>query len=337
MSKTYNYVVGRAKVKANLPNTTFAWAYRVYTCRDDNYLGGTWKTVIEPDLIQALRRGAHFENVMLSPQGTVKGSSGSLSRFDSAARVIISRLANERDETLGYTVASAPGNVARIPLKSVIAYCDNCLKADKVPFQNAIYRGRGASDAHLKSYEGCPFPTEVYVQNNKFVTVTAVHKSSGVLDVTSPQYKAELQKLLEELKDTSSKYTPEQKKQLRLGTTAGINVACYANPDISWEKMKIIREAMQDGLDVEVLTTPEYIVPCDADALGFMTVLVAGGFDVIPLLNPKYTLGQLKEIHLGLLSFLDINEYADPSIPAREMAEKRKDMLGVALVDFEKL
>ena len=329
MLKTYRYVVGRVKTKVNLPNTAFAWAYRIYTCQSGNFLSGTWETLLESDVIRLLKQGTTFENVMLSESGALKGSSGTLSRFDSEAMVIISRLANENDVTLGYVVASAKkgkSRVSRVSLESVLGYCDTCLKSERIPFQNAIYRGKGASDAHLKSYEGCPFPTEIVVQHNKYVNTAVVRKNTSILDVTSPSYKADLRKLLDELNENSSKYTPEQRKQLRLGASAGVNISCYANPDISWEKMQIIREALQDGLNVEILTSPDYIVPCDVDALGFMTVLIAGGCNVMPLLNPKYTLGQLKEIHLGFLSFIDINEYADPTIPAAQMAEKRKEL-----------
>lgn len=319
-----NFVVGRQKVE-NLGKPA-GFAYLVYSCQESAATKGTWVILFENDIIKSIKAGTAFENVTISGSGNLKGSSGALTRFDSSSSVIINRLVDTSGNTVGYTVASSSRKVARLPVKKVIAYCEDCIKNNRIPFQNAIYHQKGTTDAHIKSYEDCPFKTEVLQQMvNKFAVA---RKPAATKGNNASDYAEQVKKIYADMEATQSLYTKEQKAQLKLGIDNNVNVACYANPDISWQKMKVIREGLQKGYDIGELTNPDFIVPCKIGALEYLVALRSHGNDISYLLNPSYDLAQICELHVGNINLVDINAYSDPSIPAGKMSEIRRKLEG---------
>lgn len=291
-----------------------------------------FETVTEAALIELLRRNMKIENAVLNDKGQLKGSGASLTRFDGKPRpyVVLSRLVDEANNTIGFRVATPLGECFKARAAKILDYCRLVAKKGGVPFQNAIFVDDGTESSFIKSYPDHPFVTEVFKQErNKH----AIEESKPVPAPTKED-KAELEKQLKDdldksAKEIASKYTREQKVQLALGLKSGVNIWNYADPDISWQKMKVLRLAMEAGYDVSPLCSRKYIIPVDINTLMYVEMCLRQGIDVRNLLNPEYTMQQLQEIYTGIIHYVDINQYSDPKIPASEMA-KIRDTLEVS-------
>lgn len=329
----------------NRIKTKDGYVYGVCHYDENNFDKLTCERFTETALIELIKKGAKIENACLSPKGQLKGTPAALSRLDTKPLLVLSRMCFDNNETIGYRVISADGQVKKCRNADILSYCEACEKSGKVPFQNAIYHPRTAgTEAHIKSYPDNPFPTEI-VQRvvNKYAIKTKPEEpkqadkpkpvapteqkapTKAPVTLTQEGTMEEIQAIADE---QMSLFTPEQIKQIKLGIQNNVNVSLYAHPDIDWQKMKILRSAMQDGFDVRALCELDYIVPCPLDALMYMTVLLFEGIDVRQFLNPEYTMPQLSELHAGYVSFLDINEFADPKLSAKQMYEIRTKVDG---------
>lgn len=276
----------------------------------------------EESLVNMLRSGTKFLNVALKDNKIV-GISGALTRFSPKTMVVLSRLCETNDKLVGYRIMSSTGRVFKWKLKSIQAFCKSAKAEGFVPFQNAIFvEDSGDTEAHIKSYPDCPFPTLILATQRK-EDATSVEKQKPV----------NLKELLEK---QDSLFTEEQKKQLRLGVQAGLNVAPYAHPEIPAVNMRVIREYMQRGQNVTPVTDSlEYVSKVDVASLMYVFVVLSEGIDVSYMLNPAFNVTQLGEIHLGLVSGLDVKAYAHPQLTAYQMSLERKAQEGDFWQEFE--
>ncbi len=99
-----------------------------------------------------------------------------------------------------------------------------------------------------------------------------------------------------------------QRIEVQAGIDGGLDVSCYAKPDILAIQMRQIRLGMEEGLDVSVYNKPEY------------------------------DWFQMEEIRLGMKSGIDYNIYAKPSVNYQRMRQVRKGLEdGIDLSLFMKL
>lgn len=280
----------------------------------------------EKELIKAIQNGMEFENVAVE-NNQLKGTSGSLSRFDTKPYVILSRVADHRDTTIGYDISDYSGRVRRVLLKHCLAFARSKTTENEIPFQNAIYvPDTIEKKAHIKSYTGHDFPTvQIKAANNRH---SIQQSKAGVVSLVKANFDAISKKM-------QSEYTKEQLEQLRLGVQHKIAYSLYANKDISAEKMRLMREHMERGYLPTTIAHPSFIIPCSIDCLQYVLAVDAMGRDVRSLLNPKYTVPQMVQINLGLILGLDVNEYADPSLSVQSMEKIRIRMEGKYWSGFE--
>lgn len=313
--------------------TNNGWVYGVCHFDENNFDKIALETYPEKALVELIKQGGVLENACLSAKGELKGTPAALSRLDTKPWLVLSRMCYENGDTVGYRIIAPDGQVRKCRNADVLAYCDRCERSGKVPFQNAIYHPRvDGTEAHIKSYPDKPFPIETLkrIVNKYAIPQPEATKPTQEQGTPKPEANksiardeqdiATLQPVLEKQADL---FTPEQKKQLKLGIQNNVNIALYAHPEIDWQKMKVIRLAMQNGYDVKYLVNLDYIVPCTLDALMYMTIILAEGIDVRPFLNPRYTISQLSELHAGYVSFLDINQFANPDLTTKQMYEAR--------------
>lgn len=268
----------------------------------------------EMELIRAIQDGMEFENVAVE-NNQLKGTSGSLSRFDAKPYVVLTRVADHRDTTIGYDISDCYGITRRVLLKNCLSFARGKVAKNEIPFQNAIYvPDTLEKKAHIKSYSGHDFPTvQLKAANNKH---SIQQSKAGVVSIK----KANLDALSKKMQN---EYTKEQLEQLRLGVQNNIAYSLYANKDISAEKMRLMREHMERGYLPTTIAHPSFIIPCSIDCLQYVLAVDAMGRDVRSLLNPKYTVPQMVQINLGLILGLDVNEYADPSLSVQAMEKIR--------------
>lgn len=268
----------------------------------------------EMELIRAIQDGMEFENVAVE-NNQLKGTSGSLSRFDAKPYVVLTRVADHRDTTIGYDISDCYGITRRVLLKNCLSFARGKVAKNEIPFQNAIYvPDTLEKKAHIKSYSGHDFPTvQLKAANNKH---SIQQSKAGVVSIK----KANLDALSKKMQN---EYTKEQLEQLRLGVQHNIAYSLYANKDISAEKMRLMREHMERGYLPTTIAHPSFIIPCSIDCLQYVLAVDAMGRDVRSLLNPKYTVPQMVQINLGLILGLDVNEYADPSLSVQAMEKIR--------------
>lgn len=292
-AKTYRVIAATVTPKGS---NMYDW---VFNCR----------MLTEQQVIQALNTGVSWLNIKLDG-GTIKGSSGALSRFeDSESKpfVIISQLTDTNGRLLGYKVADYNGNVKNITIKEMIAYGNRATKTNKIPVQNAIFVPEDAGKkAHYKSYPNCSFINEVMpVGKNKYA-----RKPTKV-----PLSKNE--KTLSKLEEI---YSLEQIAELREGKKNGVDIRIYANPALSSLQMNALRKGLEKGVNVKPFASPDY----DHMAMKWYINDAKAGINIKSYLNPNYTIGQLSEISLAAEEGLDLSILADINKSPDEMAEIRE-------------
>ena len=123
-----------------------------------------------------------------------------------------------------------------------------------------------------------------------------------------------------------------QMNEIRTGLENGWPAAPYAKPELSWEQMELVGKLMDQGHDVTAVMVGGSPVDFTSPALSLtdMTWLLRQmEYDAIPKM--LYTPEQWAEIRQGMDSGLDVKQYADPKIPAGDMA-KLRDALERGLV-----
>ncbi|MBO5390018.1 MAG: hypothetical protein J6A59_18130 [Lachnospiraceae bacterium] len=241
--------------------------------------------------------------------GKIKGSSGSLSRFEDDKHkpfVIISQLVNNDNKILGYKVASYDGTVKNIHIKEMLAYGNRITKMGCIPVQNAIFVPADEDKKeHFKSYPNCPFIIELIPS----------HKNKN-----AEAKRVSLQKNEKTLSKLEEIYSREQLVQLKLGKEHGVDIRVYANPALKPNQMTVLREGLEKKLNVKLFAFPEY----DYYVMRYYEDCLENNIDIRQFLSPKYNIGQISELSLAVEMGLDIRKMCNPKLKADEMAEIRE-------------
>lgn len=94
----------------------------------------------------------------------------------------------------------------------------------------------------------------------------------------------------------SEKFEPAQEVEIRKGLESGVDVTKYANPDLHFNKMRLIREGLEKGIDASIY------------------------------LDAGFTDGQLVEILEGAAEGLDVSTYANPKYSKELMFLAQKSL-----------
>lgn len=111
---------------------------------------------------------------------------------------------------------------------------------------------------------------------------------------------------------------------IREGLEKGWPVKLYAKPELSWEQMELVGTLMNQGHDVTAVMVGGSPVDFTDPALSLADtkwLLRQMEYDAIPKM--LYTPEQWAEIRQGMEGGLDVKQYADPKIPAGDMAKLR--------------
>ena len=111
---------------------------------------------------------------------------------------------------------------------------------------------------------------------------------------------------------------------IREGLEKGWPVNLYAKPELSWEQMELVGTLMDQGYDVTAVMVGGSPVDFTHSALSLADtkwLLRQMEYDAIPKM--LYTPDQWAEIRQGMEGGLDVKQYADPRLPAQDMARLR--------------
>lgn len=111
---------------------------------------------------------------------------------------------------------------------------------------------------------------------------------------------------------------------IREGLEKGWPVKLYAKPELSFEQMELVGTLMDQGYDVTAVMVGGSPVDFTDPALSLADtkwLLRQMEYDAIPKM--LYTPEQWAEIRQGMDGGLDVKQYADPKIPAEDMARLR--------------
>lgn len=266
------------------------------------------KLVSEAQLIDVLRKGViKWLNIKLD-NNEIKGSAGSLIRFNSINKpyVIISQLVNSDGKIIGYKIANYDGGVKNIAIKEMLAYGNRATKKGLVPVQNAIFVAASSDNksSHYKSYPDCPFIEERIINRKN----TNVDKRR----VNTAGNKKTLSKL-EEI------YTKEQIMELKQGKNNGVDIRIYANPGLSAEQMRILRKGLEQRINVRPFAFPDY----EPKSMQYYILELKSGMDIRQYLSPKYSIAQIAELSIAVDEGLDVSVMQDPELSVRQMQERR--------------
>ena len=111
---------------------------------------------------------------------------------------------------------------------------------------------------------------------------------------------------------------------IREGLEKGWPAKLYAKPELSWEQMELVGTLMDQGYDVTAVMVGGSPVDFTDPALSLADtkwLLRQMEYDAIPKM--LYTPEQWAEIRQGMEGGLDVKQYADPRLPAQDMARLR--------------
>ena len=154
--------------------------------------------------------------------------------------------------------------------------------------------------------QGPPYDVSVYT-DRQWTEITAGWKSG----VDTTQY-------------ANPAFDAMQMNRIRLGLENGWPTFLYAKPEFSWEQMSIVMELIEQGHDVTDLYVGGRPVDFSDPALSLSDMkglLRQMEYDAIPKI--LYTPEQWAEIQRGMEAGLDVKQYADPKLPAEDMAKLR--------------
>lgn len=302
--KAYRVVTATADKK----DTAFNWNF---TCHMEN----------EESVISSFKNGGKWLNVKVAA-GKVVGLSASLDRFNQSHRpyVIISEISTDQGRTLGYKIVRYDGFVQNIQLRQLIAFGEKMADLKLVPIQNAIFVPADKDRAaHYKSYPNTPFINEtIHIEKNKYAEKSTTNTRGNEGNINK----------LEQI------FNKDQIQQLALGKKHGLEMQrlkLFANPALSADQMKALREAIEMGSNVRPFASPEY----SSELMAMYGVYDGLGFKIKEFLNPKYNAAQLGEVALAWEAGVDLSKLSDPSKSADEMFTLRKELSGAEWSDLD--
>lgn len=206
---------------------------------------------------------------------------------------------------LGYIVLSKNGTVARVRRDDLYRTCAEAKNKGFSYVQNGIYRDADGVKS-ISCYPYRPFPVYTIESAKKPVAVSAP-----------------TQKAAKEPKAVA--YTKAQLTELNSAKEKGVDTACIENPSLSPEQMHILWIAKRNGRAVELFAFPKY----SPDTMRFFakTVVSRKMYKTFyDMFNAEYTADQVEQLYYGISEGLDYAQYANPSMSAKRMAEKRIEL-----------
>lgn len=152
----------------------------------------------------------------------------------------------------------------------------------------------------------------------------------------SPDKMQQMRLGLEDHMDLSDflKYSADVMREARLCLLGHIDVIKFLEQGYDGDQLKIIRGAIEKGLDIQRYIKPEFRdVSIDEIAIG-----LENGIDVEAYAKPCYGWGQMEQLRLGLESQVDISYYSSPLYDRYQMLEIRLGLeQGVAVNEYTSL
>ena len=316
-----NYKESKEKVQAYKGDLYFDWQVMLK------------KALTEQELIQLIKQNNrdNFINVTISPSGQITGKGASLSRFSDLQMryVILTKLINNENKTIGYKIASTDGTIKNIPLNEMISYG---LRADKkgikYPVENAAFKiskEDPIKSSFYSAYPETPFFEERIFSGKK---VEKVARASLPNQKKAEEIVREAEKVNSKTnikqQDTKPKlsdiFNKEQLWQIYIGKNNGVDFRVYANPQLSVEQMQAIREGLESGVkpsDARLIAFPEY----KADCMSVYLSDLKEGLNIKKYLNPKYNTSQLFRLSEAVELGLNIDKLLERDYTAAEMSE----------------
>lgn len=245
--------------------------------------------------------------------------------------VVLSEIHNDKGALLGYRYSTNNGYTYMRKTEDFIRDCEQLMAkananiAGEVedefkPVQNMKFISKDAASnktgtSYLSIYiETNPLPVEVLVsKDNKY--------AKPVAPTVAPASKE--QKKKKSAKDAlASIYTKEQLAEIKSANDSKVDISIISNPKLSAEQMRIIWTTERNGQLGRKFADPSY----PADYMQWLALMLGCGVDIDPVLNPRYNAQQAAVILGGIFDGLDVNEYADPELPAEYMERKKMDL-----------
>jgi hypothetical protein len=232
-----------------------------------------------------------------------------VSRFDSALCVAVTEIWGAAEKTLGYVFAFPDGRVLKVSLCDALKFCEQTARQGKAAVQNMQYVGRsGSADAFLRNYPGYLVP--IHTLRRAAVNAETARADPAV------KYSA-LAKM--DAKRAAEVFTPEHLEVLGRGKSQGVDIRVYANPAFSPVRMHAVRRVLAAHKSPARLLDPKL---SDEMARAYSFELESGA-DIRAYFNTAYDHRQMVQVKLGVISGIDVSEYADPSVSADEMEQRR--------------
>lgn len=274
---------------------------------------GKWdfnrQVVAEEQLVALITSGRLQVNNAVVEKGKIKGSTGSLDRFNSAKGrpvVILSILMANGETVVGYKIADYDGNVKNIKATDMLMMCKIETDRGNVPIQNGMFVPDIGKNGAIRCYPNGDYTKEI-VQINKPATAVKANPvtKNKVTGATG--------------NPVMNDFTPEQIQQIMMAKNSGVNYKLLRNEKFTPEQMKVLRETMEDGLNAKLFADPAF----SADAMRMYRADMRYKVNIRYYLNPAYSVEQLSELSIGYLGGVDISQYSDPKLTPEEMAERR--------------
>jgi len=207
---------------------------------------------------------------------------------------------------LGYIVLSKNGSISRVRRDDVYSQCETARVRGVSFIQNGIYRDADGVKS-ISCYPYRPFDVHMVDSTRKEV----VRQPADDKRVAKPK--------------TEPVYTKAQLLELKSAKEKGVDTRCIENPKLSPEQMHILWIAKRNGRAVELFTSPKYA----PDTMRFFakTVLSKSMYKTYyDMFNADYDAEQVEQLYYGISEGLDYSQYANPSISAKRMSEKRSEL-----------
>lgn len=207
---------------------------------------------------------------------------------------------------VGYIILSKNGSISRVRRDDVYRQCETARVRGVSFIQNGIYRDAEGVKS-ISCYPYRPFDVVVVGSTPKVV----VRQPTEDKKVAKP--KAE------------PVYTKAQLVELKSAEEKGVNTKYIKDPALSPEQMRILWKAQHNGRAVELFANPKY----SPDTMRFFakTVRERSMYKThYDMFNADYDAEQVEELYYGISEGLDYSQYANPSMPAKRMSEKRSQL-----------
>lgn len=117
-------------------------------------------------------------------------------------------------------------------------------------------------------------------------------------------------------------FRSDQLEQINLGIKKKLDVNLYAKPAFEASVMSAIREAMEYGYDITLLSERFSGYQMMELAKGLVR-----GLDISYYAAPDFSPEQMEQIRIGLENFVDVSVYAFPNIAPVDMKSKREELM----------